>query len=179
MAGDGALRQPQPGGHYGGAAGVRRQGPVDQPRSRSPEASELPGLEELLGEEVAGCSARAGEGVAVGSNRRARKEVTAEIVEEVAPGDRGKRPRALILVPDSPPSPTAAAAFPVLETRLVRMGPAPALATRMAEPETRAAAPEACAVVQPSPQQKRRRGESGPTAPDPDIRLPAAKWRYR
>ena len=162
------------------------QGPVDRPRSRSPEASELPGLEELLGEEVAGSSAQAGDGVAASSSRRAREEGATEVVEELAPGDRGKRPRALILVPDSPPSPTAAAAFPVLEPRLVRMGPASAPATCTAETETRAAAPEARttapvarAVAQPSPQRKRRREESGPTAPDPDIRLPAAKWRYR
>ena len=33
------------------------QGPVDRPRSRSPEASELPGLEELLGEEATTSSA--------------------------------------------------------------------------------------------------------------------------
>jgi hypothetical protein len=159
------------------------QGPVDRPRSRSPEASELPGLEDLLGEEGVGSAAQAGDGAAATSSRRAGEEAAPEAAAESTPGDRGKRPRNLILPPESPPSPTAAAAFPVLEPRLVRMGPAPTPATTpatcTAESETRAAAPEARAVAQPSPQRKRRREGSGPTAPDPDIRLPAAKWRYR
>ena len=154
------------------------QGPVDRPRSRSPEASELPGLEDLLGEEGVGSSAQAGDGAAA-----AREEAAPEAAAESTPGDRGKRPRNLILLPESPPSPTASAAFPVLEPRLVRMGPAPTPATTpatcAAETETRAAAPEARAVAQPSPQRKRRREGSGPTSPDPDVRLPAAKWRYQ
>ena len=132
---------------------------------RGPWTGQEAGVYCQLGAEATASLARAGDGAAASSSRCAREEGTTEVVEEVAPGDRGKRPRALILVPDSPPSPTEALAFPVLGPRFVRMGPAPA--------------PESPAEALPSPQQKRRREESGPMAPDPDIRLPAAKWQYR
>ena len=122
------------------------QGLVDRPRSRSPEAPELPGLDEVASEGATSSPLRAGgpgaacsepeasSGAAAGSSRRTGEEGTADSAATVAPGDREKHPRIYIPVPDSPPSPSAVAAFRALEPRLVRMGPDSA-------PEDRAAAP--------------------------------------
>ena len=153
------------------------QGLVDRPRSRSPEAPKLPGLDELASEETASSLVRAGGpgaacsepqaggGATAGSSRRTGEEGTTDSAAVAALGDRGKCPQIYIPVPDSLPSPSAVAAFPALEPHLVRMGPDSA-------PVDRAAAP-------PSPRRKRRREDSGPALPDPEFRLPAAKWQYR
>ncbi|XP_062203816.1 predicted GPI-anchored protein 58 [Phragmites australis] len=68
-------------------------------------------------------------------------------------------------MPESPPSPSTEAAFPVLESRLVQLGPNPA-------PGDHAAAP-------PNPRWKRRREDSGLAPSSPKFRIPAAKWQYR
>ncbi|XP_062224366.1 uncharacterized protein LOC133922808 [Phragmites australis] len=122
------------------------QGLVDRPRSRSPEAPELPGLDEVASGETASSPVRAGGPgaacsepqasgrAAAGSSRRTGEEGTADSAATAASGDRGKRPRIYIPVPDSPPSPSAVAVFPALEPRLVRMGPDWAPGDRAAAP---------------------------------------------
>ncbi|XP_062224507.1 predicted GPI-anchored protein 58 [Phragmites australis] len=81
------------------------------------------------------------------------------------PEDRGKRPQLFTPVPESPPSPSAGAAFPVLELRLVRLGTDPV-------PGNHAVAPQ-------NPRQKRRSEDSGPAPSSPEFRIPAARWQYR
>ena len=80
------------------------QGLVDRPRSQSPEAPELPGLDEVASEEAASSPVRAGGPsaacsepqasgrAAAGSIRRTGEEGTVDSAAAAVPGDWGKHP---------------------------------------------------------------------------------------
>ncbi|XP_062186679.1 uncharacterized protein LOC133890267 [Phragmites australis] len=87
-------------------------------------------------------------GAAASSSRRTEGGGTADDGVAVAPEDRGKCPQLYIPVLESPPSPSAVAVFPVMEPRLVRMGP-PSSATEARGAPAPAPAPEPSRPAEP------------------------------
>ncbi|XP_062227497.1 vegetative cell wall protein gp1-like [Phragmites australis] len=125
--------------------------------------AKLPDQVQTGGPGAASGEPRASGGAAAGGSRRTEGGGTVDDGAAAAPEDRGKHPRVYIPVPESPPSPSAVAVFPVLEPRLVQIGPDPAPGERVAAP--------------PSPRRKRRRVDSGSAlaGPEPPTGAPEAR----